>query len=66
MASLTQQHCINIARLPGDFAFAHGRVVPSGLVKPCIIGGSLNVPIELFAQGLSVPISRASPPISTS
>jgi hypothetical protein len=66
MASDTQQYCMYIARLRGDFAVAQGRVVPSGLVKPCITSGILQVPVELFAQGLSVPISRGSPPISTS
>ncbi len=66
MASATQQHCMYIVRLRGDFAVAQGRAVPSGLVKLCITFGILQVPVELFAQGLSVPISKGSPPISTS
>ena len=43
---------------------AYGHAMPSSRVKLCIGIGKLNGPIFAVAQGLIVPISRGSPPIT--
>jgi hypothetical protein len=43
---------------------AYGHAMPLSRVKLCIGIGKLNGPIFSVAQGLIVPISRGSPPIT--
>ena len=43
---------------------AYGYAMPLSLVKLCTGTGKLNAPIFSLAQGLIVPISRGSPPIT--
>ena len=62
----TQTQWLNMACLQ-DYAnlTAYGHAMPSSRVKLCIVGtGKLNGPIFAVAQGLIVPISRGSPPIT--
>jgi hypothetical protein len=61
MASETKM--LSIMRLRNDSAF-YGHAMPFGLVKLSIdVTGNFSGPINVFAQGRSVPISRGSPPI---
>ena len=72
MASITYQFCMWRLR-DSDIAGSH--VVPFGLMtlKPtggvkggiCFNGGARLAHIEVVAQGISVPISRGSPPTFT-
>lgn len=43
---------------------AYGHAMPLSRVKLCTGTGKLNGPIFSVAQGLIVPISRGSPPIT--
>ena len=43
---------------------AYSHAMPLSLVKLCIGTGKLKGPIFAVAQGLTVPISRGSPPIT--
>src|SRR5690348_14512002 len=67
MASMaTQTQWLNTARLRhcADY-IAYGHAVLLSSVKLCIIGArKLSTPLFAVAQGLSVPISRGSPPIT--
>ncbi len=61
----TQIQRINANGLTGLRAFiaCDGHAMPSGQVKPFTGGfGKLYAPIFAVANGLSVPISRGSPP----
>lgn len=52
-----------LTRLRNDSALC-GHAMPFGLVKLNIDAiGKISGPIYVFAQGLSMPISRGSPPI---
>ena len=51
-----QHDCANLT--------AYGYAMPLSRVKLCIGTGKLNGPIFVNAQGLTMPISRGSPPIT--
>jgi hypothetical protein len=62
MATRTQW--LSITGLHDDSALK-GRAMPFNVVSKCFIGiGKQSGPIYVFAQSVSVPISRGSPPIS--
>jgi hypothetical protein len=60
----TRINLLSITRLRNDSALC-GHAMPFfGLVKLNIdVIGKISGPIYVFAQGLSMPISRGSPPI---
>jgi hypothetical protein len=55
------QQWYNTTRLRDAFG-VYGHAMPSSLVKQCT--GINNGPICFIAEGINVPISRGSPPIS--
>ena len=61
----TQTLWLNMAYLRDSSSLtAYGHAMPSSRVKLCIGTGKLNGPIFANVQGLIVPISRGSPPIT--
>ena len=55
----------NMAYLHGyTNLIVQGHAMPLSRVKLCIGTGKLNGPVFAVAQGLTVPISRGSPPIT--
>ncbi|HEX6478577.1 MAG TPA: hypothetical protein VF043_07015 [Ktedonobacteraceae bacterium] len=60
----TRTKWLRMTDLHNDSAL-YGHAVPFNIVSKCIIGiGKQSGPIFVLAHGVSVPISRGSPPIS--
>jgi hypothetical protein len=67
MTDQAQRFCAaHLARLRDNIA-DYSHAMPVGPGKLSISGGiaTCNVPLFIFAQGCSVPISRGSPPTSS-